>query len=79
MCFSSDGNVLITAGDGGTVRLRRPHDLAMLQELRAISAESPGGPGPIRCLTLSAGEEFVLAGTQRGTLLVYGAGDGSAA
>ena len=66
--------MLLTAGDGGVVRLRRPHDLALLQELRALSDESPGGPGPLRCLALSASEELVLAGTQRGTLLVWAAG-----
>ena len=40
-------------------------------ELRAQSSESPGGPGPLRSLTVSAMEDFVLAGTQRGTLLVW--------
>ena len=71
LCFSSTGDVLLTAGDSGVVRLRRPHDLIVLHELVAASDESPGGPGPLRCLTLSATEDFVLAGTQRGTLLVW--------
>ena len=69
--FSSTGEVLLSCGDGGVVRVRRPHDLALLHELRAMSDESPGGPGPLRCLALSPAEDYVLAGTQRGTLLVW--------
>ena len=69
--FSSSSDVLLSAGEAGRIVLRRPHDLAVLHELRALTEESPGGPGPLRCLTLSAMEDFVLAGTQRGTLLVW--------
>ena len=71
LCFAHAGDVLLTAGDSGVVRVRRPHDLSVLHELHATSDESPGGPGPLRCLALSAVEDCVLAGTQRGTLLVW--------
>jgi WD40 repeat protein len=71
VCFSSTGDLLLSAGERGAVVLRRPHDLAVVHELRAQSDERPGGPGPLRSLTLSAMEDFVLAGTQRGTLLVW--------
>ena len=71
LCFSAAGDILFSAGDGGAVILRRAHDLNVLHELRALTDESPGGPGPLRCLKLSGAEDFVLAGTQRGTLLVW--------
>jgi hypothetical protein len=71
MCFTAAGELLLTAGDSGVVRVRRPHDLDVLQELRALSDESPGGPGPLKCLALSAAEDAVICGTQRGTLVVW--------
>ena len=77
--FSSASDVLFTAGDDGVVRLRRTHDLGLLHELRVASEESPGGPGPLRCLTLSTAEDFVLAGTQRGTICVWSARPSAAA
>ena len=71
LCFNPTGEVLLSAGEQGVVVLRHPHTLAVLHELRASSAESPGGSGPLRCLALSPGEEYVLAGSQRGSLLVW--------
>jgi WD40 repeat protein len=71
IAFDSTNDVLISAGERGVVVLRRAHDLSVLHELRALSEESPTGPGPLRCLALSAGDEYVLAGSQRGTLFVW--------
>ena len=71
LAFDSTNDVLLSAGERGVVVLRRAHDLSVLHELRAPSEESPGGPGPLRCLALSPGDEYVLAGSQRGTLLVW--------
>ena len=62
---------VVVGADSGVVRVRRPHDLDVLQELRALSDESPGGPGPLKCLALSAAEDAVICGTQRGTLVVW--------
>lgn len=71
LAFDSTNDVLLSVGERGTVMLRRVHDLSVLHELRAPSEESPGGPGPLRCLALSPGDEYVFAGTQRGSLLVW--------
>ena len=69
--------VLFTAGESGAVTLRDPHDLSVLHELRATSDEIPGGPGPLRCLAFSPAEDYVLAGTQGGSLLVWGSARGA--
>lgn len=70
--FSATGDVLFTAGDGGSVLVRSAADLSVLNELRARSAASPAGPGPLCCLVMGPTGEHVLAGTERGTILVWG-------
>ena len=71
LCFTAAGDLLLSAGDSGAVTVRSVVDLRVLHRLRAESAESPGGPGPLRCLHLSPVEDHLLVGTQRGTLLVW--------
>ena len=71
LCYSSSGEVLLSAGERGRVTLRRPSDLSVLYELHAGSEQSPGGAGPLRCLSVSADEDYVLAGTQGGCMLVW--------
>eukprot|EP00966_Prymnesium_polylepis_P274160 6333561-Prymnesium_polylepis.2 len=70
LAFNASATLLLTAGDKGIVILRRPNDLSIIHQL---SAFSEGGPAaPIRSLVLTADEQFVLAGTQRGNLLIWG-------
>ena len=71
LCFSASGETLLTAGDMGTVCLRSAFDLSVVHELSAATQAGPGGAGPLRCLALSRAEDFLLAGTQQGKLLVW--------
>ena len=70
LTFNASGTMLLTAGAKGIVMLRRPDDLSLIH---LLSASSTGGPAaPLCSLTLTADEQFVLAGTQRGNLLIWG-------
>jgi WD40 repeat protein len=71
LLYTRGAEALLHCGEGGTVTLRRPHDLSPLATLHARTDDSPGGPGPLRCLALSANEECLYAGSHRGTLLVW--------
>ena len=51
------------------VVLRRAVDLRVLHRLTA-GGESP--PAPLHCLALTADEQFVLAGSRTGHLLIWG-------
>lgn len=70
LIFNASGTLALCAVERGCVILRRPHDLSCLHQLSAGSEN--GVAGPLRSLALSADEQFVLAGSQRGSLLVWG-------
>jgi len=69
--FSQSGEVVLTAGEAGAVVLRRAIDLRVLHRLTAGGVGS-GPPAPLHCLSLTADEQFVLAGSQSGHLLIWG-------
>jgi len=73
--FNGAGDVLLTAGDGGLVTVRSPLDLSVIQRLGpgpALPGAAEARLSPLRSLGLAHDEQFVLAGTQQGTLLVWG-------
>jgi len=69
LAFSASGDVLLSAGERGEVVLRRAVDLRVLHRL---TAGGGAPPAPLHCLALTADEQFVLAGSRTGQLLIWG-------
>ena len=69
LTFNASGKLVLTAGEQGCVVLRQPHDLSLVHRLVVGSGASPS---PLRSLALTPDEQFVLAGTHKGTLLIWG-------
>jgi len=79
LAVSNDGQLMVTGGDSGEVLIRRLHDLKIVQRFEKVSVGSahtlpkPSGVAsdPIRSVTFSAEQDYVIAGTQSGHLLIY--------
>ena len=71
LVLSGGGDALFTAGDSGAVAVRRPSDLGLVHRL--LPSTMAGGNAPLRCLALTPDEQFVAAGSSRGTISVWGA------
>ena len=69
LAFSASGDVVLSAGERGEVVLRRAVDLRVLHRLTVGGGSSPV---PLHCLALTADEQFVLAGSHTGHLLIWG-------
>ena len=63
-CFSRDGKFLVTGGDHGTVKVRRIHDLEVIQKFKPLKST-------IRALSTTSDEQHLLVGLLSGRMLIY--------